>query len=206
LITVLDYGAGNTASILNMMRKVGLEAESSLSPEVLGKSKAIIFPGVGAFDNGMKKIRDSGVWELLNELVLDRKIPFLGICLGMQMLFESSEEGNEKGFGWLPGTVRRFDFSDSKVNKIPHMGWNLVNASKDNPLFESLHDENRFYFVHSFHVECDDAKHSVASTHYGYDFTCCVQKENIFGVQFHPEKSHRFGMAFFRNFSNFLQC
>jgi imidazole glycerol-phosphate synthase subunit HisH len=198
---------GNTASILNMLFKVGLDAQISFSPDKLSDSTAIILPGVGAFDQGMNKIRDSGVYELLEELVVHRKKPFLGICLGMQMLFESSEEGKEKGLGWLSGNVRRFDFSDcDQPPKIPHMGWNTVDASNNNFLFDGLHDENRFYFVHSFHVECKDVNYSVASTQYGYDFTCSVQKENIFGVQFHPEKSHRFGMTFFKNFSSFLRC
>ena len=198
---------GNNASILNMMRKVGVDADISLDPTVLKNSKGIILPGVGAFDNGVVKMRDSGVWDLLNELVVDHKKPFLGICLGMQMLFDSSEEGKENGLGWLPGIVKRFQFSNSgQTNKIPHMGWNSVNASKGNPLFADLYDQNRFYFVHSFHVQCYDESHSSATTHYGYDFTCSVQKENIFGVQFHPEKSHRFGMTFFRNCLSLVRC
>jgi glutamine amidotransferase len=145
--------------------------------------------------------------DLLEDMVIKHEKPFLGICLGMQMLFESSEEGKESGLGWLSGNVRRFDFSDCDQSpKIPHMGWNTVDASKNNFLFDGLHDENRFYFVHSFHVECKDVNHSVASTQYGYDFTCSVQKKNIVGVQFHPEKSHRFGMLFFKNFSRLITC
>tara|TARA_Y100001968_G_scaffold283495_1_gene282174 strand:+ start:2713 stop:3312 length:600 start_codon:yes stop_codon:yes gene_type:complete len=198
---------GNTASILNMMRKVGLDAQISLDAEEIKSSRAFILPGVGAFDNGMTKIKKSGVLGLLEDMVVHQKKPFLGICLGMQMLFESSEEGEEEGFGWLPGSVRRFDFSaSSETNKIPHMGWNFVNSSSANKLFSGLHEENRFYFVHSYHACCMNPSHVVATTRYSYDFTCCVQKENIIGVQFHPEKSHRFGMTFFKNFSSLLEC
>ena len=198
---------GNSASILNMLRKVGLEAQISLSSSDIKASEAYILPGVGAFDNCIQKIKKSGMLDLLEDMVIKHEKPFLGICLGMQMLFESSEEGKESGLGWLSGNVRRFDFSDcDQPPKIPHMGWNTVDASKNNFLFDGLHDENRFYFVHSFHVECKDVNHPVASTQYGYDFTCSVQKKNIVGVQFHPEKSHRFGMLFFKNFSRLITC
>jgi glutamine amidotransferase len=198
---------GNTASILNMLRKIGVEAEISLEEEKIRSSKAYILPGVGAFDNGVTKLRSSGLFEILEEMVNHEKKPFLGICLGMQMLFDSSEEGTERGLGWLPGDVSRFDFSSiSNSNKIPHMGWNEVSVEKENPLFNGLTDENRFYFVHSFHVNCSDPSNISGTSHYGYNFPCSVQKGNIFGAQFHPEKSHRFGMQFMKNLSEFAQC
>jgi glutamine amidotransferase len=211
LIVILDYGMGNPASISNMLRKVGAKSEISMEIEAIKRADAIILPGVGAFDNGITKIKASGVLELIEDKVLNEKKPFLGICLGMQLLFEESEEGNEPGLGWLSGSVKRFNFSslpDSTKYKIPHMGWNSVETetASSSLLFEGLETGNRFYFVHSFHAQCQDSSNVSGTTHYGYDFACAVQKENIFGVQFHPEKSHRFGMAFFKNFTAMALC
>jgi glutamine amidotransferase len=198
---------GNCASILNMLRKIGLEAQISLSTSDINASKAYILPGVGAFDNCIQKMKKSGMLDLLEDMVINREKPFLGICLGMQMLFESSEEGNESGLGWLNGVVKRFDTSKMEPSKkVPHMGWNFVKSSGDNQLFNELHDQNRFYFVHSFHATCSDPSDELAVAHHGYDFTCGVQRKNIVGVQFHPEKSHRFGMLFFKNFSKLITC
>jgi glutamine amidotransferase len=202
MIVILDYGMGNTGSIINMIRRIGGDAIVSADEQDISTAVALILPGVGAFDNGMGKLRESGMLPLIEKRVFEDKIPFLGICLGMQLLFDSSEEGALQGLGWISGGVKRFDFSgtNEKGLKIPHMGWNLVNTKQDHPLFVGLGAEARFYFVHSYHAVCSDEHHAIAFAEYGYSFACGVQKENIFGVQFHPEKSHKFGMTLFKNF------
>ena len=202
MIVILDYGMGNTGSIINMIRHVGGDAVISADEQTISTAAALILPGVGAFDSGMEKLRASNMLALVEKCVLKEKIPFLGICLGMQLLFDSSEEGLLPGLGWISGRVERFDFSGINENglKIPHMGWNLVASRHNHPLFASLGAGARFYFVHSYHAVCSDEHHAIAFAEYGYSFACAVQKENIFGVQFHPEKSHKFGMTLFKNF------
>lgn len=203
MISVLDYGMGNSASILNMIHKAGGEANICSSPKCLENASVILLPGVGSFDNGMTKIKALGLLDVLESKVLIEKIPFLGICLGMQLLFEKSEEGKLPGLAWLKGEVTKFDFLDlnqTQSLKVPHMGWNLVKPSDFENLYAGLEDEARFYFVHSYHVNCHNPSDVLATSHYGYDFTCSVRHENIWGAQFHPEKSHRFGIRFFKNF------
>jgi len=202
MIVILDYGMGNTGSMLNMILRVGGNAIISADEQVISTADALILPGVGAFDSGMEKLRTSGLLPFIEKRVFEDKIPFLGVCLGMQLLFDLSEEGALPGLGWISGRVKRFDFSgtNEKDLKIPHMGWNLVTPKQDHPLFAGLRAEARFYFIHSYHVVCSDQHHAIAFAEYGYSFACAVQKENIFGVQFHPEKSHKFGMTLFKNF------
>jgi len=203
MIKVLDYGMGNTASMLNMIRKAGGQAELCSNPEDLNNASAIILPGVGAFDNGMDKLEKSGLLDVLRHKVLEDKVPFLGVCLGMQLLFEKSEEGQQPGLGWLKGNVTRFDFSGLHLDrslKIPHMGWNVVHPHTYENLYAGLEEEARYYFVHSYHVNCINSADVLATTNYGYEFACSVRHENIWGAQFHPEKSHRFGVQFFKNF------
>ncbi|NYT78463.1 imidazole glycerol phosphate synthase subunit HisH [Alcaligenaceae bacterium] len=202
MIAILDYGMGNIASIQNMMRRVGGDAVITSDLKNVEGLSGIILPGVGAFDNAMQKLNASGIADVLRYFVLEQKTPFLGVCLGMQLLFESSEEGKLPGLGFIRGEVRRFtgpDFDSGKL-KIPHMGWNVVQPREDAALFAGLDQEPRFYFVHSYHVVCADDRDIAATCNYGYDFTCSVHKENIYAAQFHPEKSHRFGMKVFENF------
>lgn len=201
MISIIDYGMGNCGSIQNMLRYLGVECRLVNQPRDLEQSNAIILPGVGSFDNGMKKIgpfiNDLGV------MVLERNVPFLGICLGMQLIFEKSEEGILPGLGWLKGDVVKFDFSNHKeiqTLKVPHMGWNVVKPNAVEKSHSFFPDESRYYFVHSYHVRCDDASDRFATTNYGYDFTCAVRRKNIWGAQFHPEKSHKFGFHFFKSF------
>ena len=194
---------GNTASMLNMIRKAGGQAELCAAPSDLESASAIILPGVGAFDNGMTKLAHSGLLETLGHKVIEEKLPFLGVCLGMQLLFDKSEEGKLPGLGWIKGDVTRFDFTGIHTNerlKVPHMGWNLVYPKTYENVFAGLEDEARFYFVHSYHVNCANTSDILATANYGYEFTCSVRHDNIWGVQFHPEKSHRFGIQFFKNF------
>jgi len=203
MIVILDYGMGNLNSILNIIRKAGGDAMISSAHDDINNANAVILPGVGSFDNGIEKLKSSGLLEVVKQKVLEDKIPFLGICLGMQLLFERSEEGQLPGLGWIRGDVTRFDFSgiqQDKALKIPHMGWNLVTSTTYNNLFSGLEDEARFYFAHSYHVNCHNSSDILATANYGYKFTCSVKHENIWGAQFHPEKSHRFGVQFFKNF------
>lgn len=185
-----------------MLRKVWAEAEIVSDPERLEVAQKIILPGVGAFDTGLKKLKETGFRDVLNRLVLGEKKPILGICLGMQLFALSSEEGSSKGLGWIPCHVKKFDFSNliNKALKIPHIGWNYVNPAKKHPIFENVPLPMRFYFVHSYHYICDSEKYILAKTHYGYDFVCAVLKDNIIGVQFHPEKSHKYGLQLLKNF------
>jgi len=209
MIVILDYGMGNPGSIQNMIRKIGEFAVISIDKEVISKATAIILPGVGSFDNGMIKLLELDVLDIVKRRVIQDKIPFLGICLGMQLLFEKSEEGNLPGLGWIPGEVKKFDFTGLEKNiclKIPHMGWNEVKVVNSNKIFDKLDDMARFYFVHSYHVVCKYSDHILATTNYGYVFASVVKKDNIWGTQFHPEKSHRFGLLLLSNFLNSFRC
>lgn len=203
MIYVLNYGMGNSASIINMIQRAGGVAELCSCADDIENPSAIILPGVGSFDNGMINLKESGLLDVLEIHVLKNKVPFLGVCLGMQLLFERSSEGILQGLGWLKGDVRRFDFSnilDTRHLKIPHMGWNEINPISDQGLYAGLEKDSRFYFVHSFHAVCGDQLDILATAIHGYEFVCSVRRGNIWGVQFHPEKSHRFGIRFFKNF------
>ena len=165
-----------------------------------------MLPGVGAFDSAVKNLKKLHLWDLIKEKVLVEKVPIMGICLGMQLLTKGSEEGELDGFGFIDAYAKRFEFEKEDL-KIPHMGWNVVNLQKKSKLFEGMeHQENRFYFVHSFAVECKENKDILTTTHYGYDFVSSFEKENIIGCQFHPEKSHKFGMKLFKNFVEKYRC
>ena len=183
-----------------MIEKLGFEACISKNENEIREAKSIILPGVGSFDNAVKKLQDTGLISTLSELALEHKKPFMGICLGMQLLFKNSEEGLENGLGWIDGTVRKFEQANMNSEKIPHMGWNSVIFNPHSPLFKNTNSEIRFYFTHSFHVTDENKSDIIGTTYYGYEFTCAVQKNNIYGVQFHPEKSHRFGLQLMKNF------
>lgn len=201
MIVIVDYGMGNLGSILNMLRKVGAEAMLSRRPQDLLQASRLILPGVGAFDSGMHNLLKSGYMEALNRKVLQERTPIMGICLGMQLFTQRSEEGQKTGLGWLDAQTVRFSLKDaSEQRKIPHMGWNNVRVYKPTPLFPNSEQEQRFYFVHSFYVECNDSSDILTRTNYGIEFTSAVCRGNILGVQFHPEKSHRFGLEFFKAF------
>lgn len=191
---------GNIASISNMLKKVGATDYSLDSkPDEVAKADKIILPGVGAFDNGMMNLQKSGLLEVLNDKVLNQKTVVLGICLGMQLLTRSSEEGKLPGLGWIEADTKKFKFPDRSELKIPHMGWNYIKVKKEGSLFVG-DTPRRFYFVHSYYVHCQYKEDVLAETNYGFPFTCAVQKDNVIGVQFHPEKSHHFGMSLFENF------
>lgn len=202
MIAIVDFGMGNLGSIYNMLKYIGVESKITSDKNEIENAKKIILPGVGAFDNGMKNLESLELINLLNKKILEDKIPVLGICLGMQLFMNNSEEGSAKGLGWLEGENRKFKFGE-KINnrKIPYVGWNVVEQKKENPLMNNLDSESRFYFVHSYYVTCKNENDILLRTNYGIDFASGVQKENIFGVQFHPEKSHKFGMKLLKNFS-----
>lgn len=200
MIQIVNYGVGNINSIANMLKKVGAEVRLVDSPQALSPENKLILPGVGAFDHGMENLDRLGWRAALTDLVLKHNTPILGICLGMQLLCRRSEEGKLQGLGWLDADVKHFGFPANSPLKIPHMGWNVVDIQKPNPLLAADRDEHRFYFVHSYHVVCDQQEDVLATTQYGGAVAAAVQRGNIFGVQFHPEKSHRFGMALMKRF------
>ena len=201
MIAILDYGVGNLGSILNMLKRIGVRAALTTDPREIPIAEKVILPGVGNFDHCMVKLRESGFVPHLEEEVVKGGKPLLAICVGCQMLMERSEEGVQPGLGWLKGGVKRFDDSILKQGlKIPHMSWTDVRPVGDSPLFRSMEDP-RFYFVHSYHLDCGDPSDVSGEATYGYGFPASVQKRNLHGVQFHPEKSHRFGMRLLENFS-----
>jgi len=201
MIAIIDLGIGNISSIANIIKKCQGEYFICRDHRDLSKATKIILPGVGSFDYAVKCLTNGGWIAPLNESVLGEKKQVLGICLGMQLMCMNSEEGKLDGLGWLKARVVRFKFGQTQENlKIPHMGWNSVQVQKSNRLLLPGPEENRFYFVHSYHVASDDVGDIVGTTNYGYNFTSIFSKGNIYGVQFHPEKSHRFGIGLIRNF------
>lgn len=201
MIIIVDYGMGNLGSILNMLKKIGAQAAISADIEEIRRADKLILPGVGAFDNGMKNLNESGFIPVLMEKAVVQKTPILGICLGMQLMTKSSEEGSVAGLGWLDAVTVRFRHEPERGLKIPHMGWNSVAIVKDSPLLKDMFPDPRFYFVHSYHAVCSDGRDILATSHYGYDFVSAFQRDNIMGVQFHPEKSHKYGMRLLKNFA-----
>ena len=202
MIVIVDYGVGNLASIRNMFKKVGVEAVISSSPSDVATATKLVLPGVGAFDAAMQQLNRSGVREPLEQRVLADHVPILGLCLGMQLLTEGSEEGSMSGLGWIAATSRRFRFDGASATlKVPHMGWNRVHTRAGKSLVAALPAESRFYFVHSYHLSCRNEDDVAATTHYGYDFPSVIQRDHIMGTQFHPEKSHRFGMILLQTFA-----
>ncbi len=204
MVVILDYNVGNVSSIQNMIKRVGGQSKISADPKDIATASALILPGVGAFENGVQKLKASGLVDILQEQVLHKKKPVLGICLGMQLMTEGSEEGPSKGLGWIKGQTRRFDL-DAGL-KVPHMGWNQLQSTRPTALLEGLNELSRFYFVHSYYVDCLNTTDVAAKTEYGKIFTSVVERENIMGVQFHPEKSHRFGMTILSNFMRIAKC
>jgi imidazole glycerol-phosphate synthase subunit HisH len=203
VIVVVDYGMGNVGSIANMLKKVGAKAIVSSQPHEVERAEKLILPGVGAFDAAMERINGSGPRAALDRRVVADRVPVLGICLGMQLLTNKSEEGELAGLGWIAARTVAFRGRVDPRLKSPHMGWNLVLLHTPSALttgFDTV-EEPRFYFVHSYFVECDDSNVGILQTTYGVSYDSAIQRGNIYGVQFHPEKSHRFGMKLLENFA-----
>lgn len=202
MIRVVDYGVGNIQAFLNIYKRLGILADRASTPKDLFDATHLILPGVGAFDHAMHLLNQSGLRPTLEELVLGKKIPLLGVCVGMQMLGASSEEGVLPGLNWVPGQVRSFaNTPQSSLLPMPHMGWNDLEIQKEAVLFKNFDPNPRFYFLHSYYFSCVDPKHVAARARYGLDFDCVVSNENIHGVQCHPEKSHHHGVQLLKNFA-----
>ena len=195
----MNYNLGNPKSIKNMLGYLGIGAQISSDLMEITKAERLILPGVGHFEHGMEQLGNLGMIEVLQDAVVKNKKPILGICLGMQLLTKFSEEGNMKGLGFIDAQTKKFDLNDSKL-KIPHMGWNTVKLNKESELTTEIRSNPRYYFVHSYYVECNDKDDVLCTTNYGQEFVSGFQHENIFGLQFHPEKSHKFGMELLANY------
>jgi len=203
MITIIDYKTGNLGSIQNILKKIGEDSVITSDKDEIDQASKLILPGVGTFDTGMKNLRALDLIDVLNKKVLVEKTPVLGICLGMQLLSSGSEEGSLSGLGWIDALTFRFQFKDTMEYKIPHMGWNFIKPMKNSRLFDNMYPDARFYFVHSYFIRANDKDDILASTDYEIEFTSAVEKGNILGVQFHPEKSHKFGMKLLKNFVDF---
>ena len=202
VIAIVDHGMGNLGSVQNMLRKIGAESTRTADPEEIRRADKLVLAGIGAFDGAADRLAELGLVEVLNELVLERKVPVLGVCLGMQLMAGSSEEGSQRGLGWLDADVQRFAFPAGQNLPIPHMGWEVVTRTRPSPLFDEAAGEQRFYFSHAYHVVCHDPSDVAATATYGYPFAAAVHRDNILGTQFHPEKSHVFGAEVYRRFVN----
>lgn len=202
MIVIIDYGMGNSGSIRNMIKKVGGQSTISSDPEVIAGASKLVLPGVGHYDRAMQNINNLGLREILDRKVLEEKTPILGVCLGMQLMTNSSEEGKGRGLGWFDATTRRFRPEEmNRPLRVPQMGWNLINIRKPSPIFdEDGLEEHRFYFVHAYAVSCNNPDDVLCTSSYGYEFVSGFARDNIVGLQFHPEKSHLFGMSVFRRF------
>lgn len=202
MIVVVDYGQANVGSVVNMLRKAGAPAVATADRKAIEAAEKLILPGVGAFDSAMSRLRELDLVGVLNEVAVARRVPTLGICLGMQLLLEGSEEGRLPGLGWIRGRARRFTAENMGQDlRVPHMGWNELTPCKASRLFDGAGERQRFYFVHSYHAVCTDPADVLATTAYGCEFVSAMERDNIAGVQFHPEKSHRFGLRMLKAFA-----
>jgi glutamine amidotransferase len=201
MITIVDYGVGNISALLNMFEYLGVDASATSVPREIIDAQKLVLPGVGAFDKAMRELRERDLVSPLNVAVLERRVPVLGVCLGMQLLARRSEEGSEPGLGWIDADVRRIHPPADSNLKVPHIGWSEIDPTGASPLFERREARERFYFVHSFHMVCERLADVAAQIDYGGPLVCAVGRDNIHGAQFHPEKSHRFGMRLLRDYA-----
>lgn len=202
MITIIDYGLGNVLAFVNVYNRLNIPVAVAKSAKDLVNATRLILPGVGSFDHAMQQLDQSGMRQPVEQLVMQNKMPVLGICVGMQMLAKSSDEGELPGLGWIGGKVKKFDLSAMpRDTNLPHMGWNDVNPVVNGGLFKGMEQDSQFYFLHSFYFECNQQSNVLAVTDYGGNFSCAVRQENVYGVQFHPEKSHHFGSQLLKNFA-----
>lgn len=200
-VTIVDLGCSNLHSIQKILKRVGSSSFITADPQEISKAKRLVLPGVGSFDHAVREIKQNQLLESLNYSVLRRKVPILGICLGAQLMTQSSDEGSESGIGWFDFKTVSFQTNRFNTMKVPHMGWEEIQITKKSNLFNNTQDGTRFYFLHSFHFSNDKLDNITATTNYGYDFPVAFEKDNIFGVQFHPEKSGGNGIKFMENFT-----
>jgi glutamine amidotransferase len=201
MIAIIDLDTGNLGSMQNMIKKINMNAIITSRADEIEKADKLIFPGVGAFDSSIENLSNSDLLPVLEQKVLSKRTPILGVCLGMQLFTLESEEGQKAGLGWINATTVKFEVrGGDNALKIPHMGWNTLKVRRKNQLLDNISDNSRYYFVHSYYVRCNNEEDVLAVANYGYDFTAVIQKDNIYGVQFHPEKSHKFGMQILKNF------
>lgn len=206
-MVVVDSGVGNIGSILNMVKKAGGKAIASSDPDVVAGAERLVLPGVGAFDAGMRRLRELRLIDVLNQKALEDRTPILGLCLGVQLFTLESEEGSLPGLGWFNARTVAFRLPpDRRDLKVPHMGWNYLKLQRGHALLGSSDEPQRYYFVHSYHIRAEDVRDVVATSEYGYEFPAVIARDNVFGVQFHPEKSHSFGLALFRRFLEWQPC
>jgi glutamine amidotransferase len=202
MTTIIDYGVGNIAAFVNVFKRLNVPTQIAKCTKDLIGAEKLILPGVGHYDRAMSELLKSGMLGELNELVLEKKVPVIGICVGMQMMGNSSDEGTSEGLKWIDANVKKFDETKIKqMNRLPHMGWNDVFPVVKSPLFEGLEKDALFYFLHSYYMECNNPDDVLAVTEYGDQFTCAAYHENIYGIQFHPEKSHKYGETLLANFA-----
>ena len=203
-IVIIDYGMGNLRSVLKKFEYFDCNVIISSDKQKIASADKLILPGVGNFANGVKKLKETGIWDVLNKRVIDKQTPILGICLGMQLMAKKSEEGNTEGLGWFDAEVVRFKVSDTLKFKVPHMGWNTVITQKKSNLLNGIKENDSFYFVHSYHIKCTNKQDILTVSSYDYSFASAIQKGTIYGVQFHPEKSHDTGEQLIKNFINII--
>jgi glutamine amidotransferase len=199
-IVIIDYGMGNLRSVQKKFERLHTQVCISSDSRVIAKAGKLVLPGVGHFANGVRNLKEAGIWEVMNHKVRVEKTPILGICLGMQLMARHSEEGDVEGLGWFDAEVVRFKVSDKRKYKVPHMGWNSTEVQKESVIFKNVPIDASFYFVHSFHISCKKPRDVLATTDYESPFTSAIEKENIYGTQFHPEKSHDWGEKLIQNF------
>jgi len=202
MITIIDYGVGNINAFVNVYKRLNVSTKIAKTFEDLEGAQKLILPGVGHFDHAMSELIKSGMREKLDELVMVKKVPIIGICVGMQMMGNISDEGKLAGLKWIDASIKKFDETKiQQVTKLPHMGWNDVHPVVSNPLFEGLENNALFYFLHSYYFECNNTVDILATSEYGGQFTCAAHHDNVCGIQFHPEKSHHYGEILLHNFA-----
>jgi glutamine amidotransferase len=202
MILIIDYGIGNLGSLANMLKKIRVPTKISSDTGDIESAEKLILPGVGSFDYGMQKLEELNLIDILNKKVVIEKTPILGICLGMQLFTKTSEEGAQLGLGWVDANTVKFNLDKDSSLKIPHMGWDTLDIKKSHFLMQDTDINAMYYFVHSYHVVCNRSEDVLSTSHYGYDFVSSLAKDNVIGVQFHPEKSHKYGMKLLENFCN----